>query len=708
MAKTTQKTFVTSDQNGPVECLGMTFPNDQARREYFLGKLKEKLKDPEFRKIEGFPIGEEEDILALSDPPYYTACPNPFLRQMITSEVRSLSDDRIYFRKPNAVDVSEGKTDPLYKAHGYHTKVPHLAIVPSILHYTDPGDTVLDGFCGSGMTGIAAQFCESPPPEYRRELEHRWSQAGLEKPRWGPRRVILNDLSPAATFIATNYTSPFDVSAFALQARQVLEKSREEIGWMYQTVHTDGHTTAQIEYTVWSEVYSCGECSGEVVFLEEALDRKTNKVRKSFPCPHCGSILTKSRLALLFERRFDRILRKPVDTPKRKPVLIVYRVGNTRHEKTPTPADLDLLRKIDSLEPPLFPVVTFPFDDMWEATRLLGRQITHVHQLFLPRQAHALSALWQKAVECQDSRIRRVLIFFVEQAIWGMSVLARYAPTHFSQVNQYLAGVYYVGSQHAECSPWYILEGKLERLVSAFERQYATQGSVYITTGDTARLPIPDSQVDYIFTDPPFGDNLPYSELNFVVETFLRVMTDPAPEAVVDRSKKNQAKQKGLIEYQRLMERCFKEYYRILKQGRWITVVFSNSKNSVWAAIQEAMARAGFIVADVRTLDKQQQSFKQVTSIAMKQDLVISAYRPTEKLEVTFVLEAGTERGVWDFVHTFEPTTGIRVERRLCRDYCRAAQPFPVRQDGCLSCATWILRTDVGCRVPCRSETVVS
>jgi hypothetical protein len=77
MAKPTQKTFVTSDQNGPVECLGMTFPNDEARREYFLGKLKEKLKDPEFRKIEGFPIGEDEDILTLSDPPYFTACPNP-------------------------------------------------------------------------------------------------------------------------------------------------------------------------------------------------------------------------------------------------------------------------------------------------------------------------------------------------------------------------------------------------------------------------------------------------------------------------------------------------------------------------------------------------------------------------------------------------------------------------------------------------------
>ncbi len=68
---------------GPVECLGMTFQNDEERREYFLEKLREKLKDPEFRKIEGFPIGSDEDILALSDPPYYTACPNPFIADFI-------------------------------------------------------------------------------------------------------------------------------------------------------------------------------------------------------------------------------------------------------------------------------------------------------------------------------------------------------------------------------------------------------------------------------------------------------------------------------------------------------------------------------------------------------------------------------------------------------------------------------------------------
>ena len=133
----------TNVKSGPVECLGQTFPNDEARREHFSKLLAEKLKDPEFRKIEGFPKGTDEDILAMSDPPYYTACPNPFMNEFVHQHGKPYDSRGMYSREPMAIDVSVGKTDPLYKAHSYHTKVPHLAIVPSILHYTEPGDIVL-------------------------------------------------------------------------------------------------------------------------------------------------------------------------------------------------------------------------------------------------------------------------------------------------------------------------------------------------------------------------------------------------------------------------------------------------------------------------------------------------------------------------------------------------------------------------------------
>src|SRR5690606_30631960 len=107
-----------------------------------------------------------------------------------------------------------------------------------------------------------------------------------------------------------------------------------------------------------------------------------------------------------------------------------------------------------------------------------------------------------------------------------------------------------------------------------------------------------------------------------LVESWHRVRTVGDLDAIVDRSKENKSKQKDVRDYQQLMASCFSDYRRVLKPGRWMTVVFSNSKNLVWNAIQEAMLADGFVVADVRTLDKKQGSFKQVTSMAVKQDLV--------------------------------------------------------------------------------------
>ena len=593
-------------------------------------------------------MGTDEAILAMSDPPYYTACPNPWLADFVTHYGKPYDPAEKYAREPMAIDVSEGKTDPIYKAHSYHTKVPHLAIVPSILHYTRPGDIVLDGFCGSGMTGVAAQWCGRPPKAYKEALETRWNQDGRDKPEWGARRVILNDLSPAASFIAANYNLPFDVRVFAEAGKQLLKEVETELGWMYETLHTDGETKGRIEYTVWSEVFTCPECAGEVVFLDEALDEATQHVRATFPCPKCGAELSKDNLDRVFETRKDPVSGKPWKRIKFQPALIVYKAKGGTYKKTPDDTDRALLKRIEALPlPTTLPTNRFPIEEMGHGSRIAPKGFTHVHHFFLPRAAHSMGALWLKATAHPETRTKRMLLFFVEQSIWGMSFLARYTPTHYSQVNQYLTGVYYIGSQHAECSPWYILDGKLKRLSRAFKSFRPTVENAAMSTGTAACLHVPDGIVDYVFTDPPFGENIPYADLNFLVESWHRVLTSMKSEATVDKSKK-----KGLLEYQHLMRDCFAEYCRVLKSGRWMTVVFHNSRNAVWTAIQEAMTSAGFVVADVRTLDKQQGSYRQVTSTAMKQDLVISAYKPNGGLEARFKLEAGTEDGVWDFVRT--------------------------------------------------------
>jgi hypothetical protein len=637
-----------------VECLGMTFESDEARREYFLGKLRDKLQDPEFRETEGFPLGKDEDILALSDPPYYTACPNPFMENFVQHCGKlydPTTDD--YKREPFATDVSEGKTDSLYTAHGYATKVPHKAIMRYILHYTEPEDLILDGFAGSGMTGVAAQVCGKPDLAFKQQVEAERKASDLSAPVWGSRRVILNDIGIAATFISANYNLPFDVKAFEREGQRILRELKQEIGWMYETLHADGRTKCQINYTVWSDVFGCPDCTGEVVFLNEALEPETKRVKEVFPCPHCSVELTKKRMERLYENNFDPILNITIKQIKRQPVLINYSVGQSRYEKKPDRYDLENLQKIENISIPAnVPTDEIPFMHMThQRAKMAAFGITHVHHFFLRRAAQALGRLWEKATAEPDPRLRHMLLFFVEQAIWGMSVLNRYKTimhgrTSSSNVNQYLSGIYYVPSQHSEVSPWYNLSNRLERLVNkAFKTSFSTRNNAIANVSTTANLNIPENSIDYIFTDPPFGENIYYADLNFLVESWHKVKTNAQPEAIIDK-----AKGKKLIDYQRLMQRCFEQYYRVLKPGRWMTVVFHNSQNAVWNALQEGMLAAGFVVADVRTLDKQQSSYRQITSTAVKQDLIITAYKPSGKFETRFKPEAGTEKGAWEFV----------------------------------------------------------
>ena len=148
----------------------------------------------ELRKLPGAPIGDDADILAMSLPPYYSACPSPDLSDWLEATKPDGYDERNYADPgPFTTDVSEGKSNPFYKAHSYPTKVPHPAIMRFLLHYTQPGDVVLDGFCGTGMTGVAAQACGMPPKRSAAEDRGRDGQgvaggpAGPSSPICRPR-----------------------------------------------------------------------------------------------------------------------------------------------------------------------------------------------------------------------------------------------------------------------------------------------------------------------------------------------------------------------------------------------------------------------------------------------------------------------------------------------------------------------------------------
>jgi len=640
-------------------------PMAQASKEEYRRRLAEYLKDPAFRAIEGFPIGTDEDILALSDPPYYTACPNPFLPEILeqwekeraeTRKALGLPDDSQmrYHREPFAADVSEGKNDPIYNAHSYHTKVPHKAIMRYILHYTDPGDIVFDGFCGTGMTGVAAQLCGDKTAV--EELGYTvkpdgkiLDETGKTISRLGARKSILNDLSPAATFISYNYNTPVDLMSFERDAKQILKSEEKDYGWMFETWHPDCDSTSRVKghinFTVWSEVFACPHCGSELVYFDIAVDQESFAVKDTLYCSKCNTQLNKKDLDRVWISYFDPHLQRPHNLVKYKPVLISYQIGKERFEKKPDNEDLYLIEKIE--QSPID--AWYPSSVMLDGERknkdgYILKGITHLHHFYFRRSLISYSQLWSKTEKLKKSQAQRFVKFYVQGSCLGYTKMNRYSANHFSQVNRYFSGTLFVGSLISEVSPSYSMSHKLDRLTKL--HMPGLNGATFITCQTSTNLPsFANDSIDYIFIDPPFGNNLNYSELNYFWESWLRLLTAREPEAVMDKGR-----DRTIDEYGSLMLAAFQELYRVIRPGRWITVEFHNSQNSVWNAIQLSLQQAGFVVADVRTLDKQQETYKQSIQNLVKQDLIITAYKPERKIDELFHLKEASVNGVWEFI----------------------------------------------------------
>ena len=594
--------------------------------------------------IEGFPKGDDVDIEALSRIPNYTAFPNPYINEFIIKNGKPYNENEdAYHREPFASDVSEGKTDPLYLAHVYHTKVPYKAILKYILHYTDPGDVVFDGFCGTGMTGVAARIAG--------ELENNTITGNLNsdgRKTLGKRFSVLSDLSPAATFIANDYNNLSDIEGFKTKLDEAIASCEKEFGWMYETYHVDTQgnpiqnilgedVIGQINFVVWSDVFICPNCSKEFSFWDVAIDTQHGTVRDEFNCPHCNSILKKSGCKHSFESFFDDNVNEIVNISRQAPVYISYSVSGKRYNKKPDSHDLEILQRIRDYKIKTF-VPTGRTPEGIESRRNDNAGILYAHQFYTKRNLIAFSALWDKLRNTPEC------LFALTASNINISKLYRYRA---NGKGGNLSGTLYVPSTPQENNVFRVVERKKNDIIAAFSQLTDISPSSIISTGSSTDLRnIPDNCIDYIFTDPPFGANINYSELSFLWESWLKVLTNNRCEAVI-----NTVQHKGLLEYQNLMTKCFQEFNRILKPGRWMTVEFHNSQNSVWNAIQESLQRSNFVIADVRILDKKQSSFKQVNStVAVKQDLVISAYKPKEKFYKNFILKAGSEEAMWEFV----------------------------------------------------------
>lgn len=452
--------------------------------------------------------------------------------------------------------VAVRRSSSLYGVHAYHTKVPAEAIAGFIKTNTEPGDTVLDLFCGSGMTGVAAAMLG--------------------------RHAVLNDLSPAAAHIASNYTRPCDPGEFERAVQRVLDSAGGAVAEMYATRHDD--RDERIEYLVWSDIRRCPSCGTDLTLWNHR-----DAGLRTIDCPSCGHEATKADMPVVGERAVEANLS----------------VGGThRVVRSVIPDDLrpDLTR--DGL--PWFP--TTPFDasrPMWRRGHAdLG--IETVADFYSNRNLAALSLLWDAAGNEPDDRLRSALRF-------SLTAIANRASRRYQwnakRPTNVLGGTLYISSVRYEWNVLSLWKRKARAVTKLFASQISRPGAVTVLRGSATALDVPDASIDYCFTDPPFGSHIVYSDVSLLWEAWLDDLTDRSSEAIVVRSGDHG---KTIEDYGRQLRDSFREVRRVLKPSGRATVVFQASEPDTWSAVYEAVIDAGLHFADATTLDKGQPSFKQV------------------------------------------------------------------------------------------------
>ncbi len=548
---------------------------------------------------------------------YYTSGPNPNLRRFVEEHAKPYDPATDEYKvKPFDQPITTTKATAIYNMHTYWSKKPHDAIRQYIRHYTQPGDLVLDSFCGSGGTALAALM--------------------------EGRAAIAIDLSPAATFIAKNYCTPVDVDELQRAFEELQRKVKPEMDWLYETRcdRCDGRATTA--YTVYSYVFQCPRCLEKVALFdcpEVQSQTAAGKPKTIRICPSCQARGHQEEIKTS-GLRFDPV-----------PVLVSYlcdegckpQRGERRHND-PDPKKHAYFQKYDlgkiaEIERKTIPYWypphrmmnvesdTEPWGDKWRAGTSNFRTVA---ELFTRRNLWALALLWENitGLNIENELLRDQLRLAFSGTVLNVSRMLKQSEQWGGALQM---GTFYMPQISRESPVRIGFDYKYRdvlRGLSSLVEQIVSSDVIISAQSATDSTELPSDIVDYVFTDPPYAGSVQYGELNFIWEAWLGFDTHWHNQEIIV----NETRGKTDIDWAELMRQAMEECYRVLKPGRWISLCYHDTSEGTWQLVQDIMTEVGFIPEQSENalfIDTGQKSYNQLMAEKVtKRDLVINFRKP--------------------------------------------------------------------------------
>jgi DNA modification methylase/predicted RNA-binding Zn-ribbon protein involved in translation (DUF1610 family) len=454
----------------------------------------------------------------------------------------------------------ERLSNPIFKAFGYPSKIFYPNIQKFIKAYTKEGAVILDSFCGSGTTGIAAL------------IENR--------------KAILFDSSPNAIHISKNTFAKINLSEVEKTYKRLKSDLEEIINGLYATKTSDG-IEGYAESIITSNIYTCPNCENEI-----KLHNSSTKKRSEYSCLSCGHLINISRV-----EDKGRIISRRV--PVEVNIRITEKTNGRSTEKRDVTSE-DVIRWENLLS-----TYKEKYQDLWAPKERIvynrcyprtggwpGFPIdSTVSDLFPERNLIALKILYNYITnEILNEYNKNFFLFVFTESLF------RSSKRLFTTSG--IKNVYHVPPV-----------GKEQNVLAVFDRKYKTilkaknfissnlgemnNKNLIIEKQNAKNLPLCDNSVDYAFIDPPYGGVVPYAELNLFYSAWLKETEDLENEVIIPMD--YEKKMDFVRDWGRQLEDAFREVYRVLKPGAYFTIVFQSKFNEIWNELRDLMInRIGF------------------------------------------------------------------------------------------------------------------
>ncbi len=506
----------------------------------------------------------------------------------------------LLFSKP----LPSSRGGAFYNAFPYPTKISPEAIAVYIACMTKPGDTILDAFAGSGSAGVAALLCEYPTEK----MIETAKQFGVS-PVWGKRNSVLYEIGTYASFAIKTITSRLKSAEYVETVEDFIGKGEKLIGELYIAKSPDG-SPGIIRHAIWTEVLICPECGAEINYFQNGTSRNPVSFKDGIICPHCHKSSQVENMHFATEDYYDKLIGKTISRKKRKLAWIYGTSDDVNWDREATKEDADLIQKIEDEYIPADVPHEIEWGDLHRAGYHYG--ITHLHHFYTIRNYVALSKLWRLAETYSERKADALKLLLLSYNATHCTLMTRVVAKHNAKdfvLTGAQSGVLYISKLPVEKNILLGLKRKAKPFEEVFKMLEDCQGTVEVRNGSSANMLEPDGSIDFVFTDPPFGDFIPYAEVNQINELWLSKVTERSKEVIISNSQN-----KSIDSYRDMLADVFCEIQRVTKVNSPIAVVFHAAKASVWGAFSEAIDMAGLKIYQSSFLDKTQASFKQVVS----------------------------------------------------------------------------------------------